>query len=72
MRNDGILRHIESTLDNEVETIDTLPEFEPTSKFSIPILLGYMIIYDLTFPVFEELIESAFHKIKSSTCRFNF
>ena len=62
MRNDGILRHIESTLDNEVKTIDTLPQFIPTSIFSVIIIIGYMIMGNLLFLPFAELFESKYHK----------
>ena len=69
MRNDGILRHIESTLDNEVKTIDTLPEFIPTSILSVAILFGYVILFDLLFVPFAELLQSRYRK-KSKKCRF--
>ena len=57
MRNDGILRRIESTLDHEITTIHMRPLYKPASMLNVAVLFLYMPVVYLTTPPISEILE---------------
>ena len=64
MRNDGILKHIESSFDHEVNTIRTPPEYKPSSMSSTRVLFVYFALYFLTVPPLTVIGESMYRNIR--------